>query len=117
MARQADRVPAGADATAGTSSCRNDRSSASFLVASSFAVVIAKATETGAFETRPWRPALLAAQRLDQPGIQFVPASGTRAIAAASIVSATRSSGSRLWTCDLPQARASVCVSSVSTRR
>ena len=35
----------------------------------------------------------------------------------ASIVSATRSSGSRLWTCDLPQARASVCVSSVSTRR
>ena len=51
------------------------------------------------------------------PGIQLVPASGTRAIAAASTVSATRSSGSRLWTCDLPQARASVCVSSVSTRR
>ena len=42
------------------------------------------------------------------PGIQLVPASGTRAIAAASIVSATRSSGSRLWTCDLPQARAIV---------
>ena len=51
------------------------------------------------------------------PGIQLVPASGTRAIAAASTVSATRSSGSRLWTCDLPHARASVCVSSVSTRR
>jgi hypothetical protein len=31
-----------------------------------------------------------------RPGIQVVPASGTRAIAAASIVSATRSSGSRL---------------------
>ena len=51
------------------------------------------------------------------PGIQSVPASGTRAIAAASTVSATRSSGSRLWTCDFPQARASVCVSSVRTRR
>src|SRR5262249_16050376 len=51
------------------------------------------------------------------PGIQSVPASGTRAIAAASTVSATRSSGSRLWRCDLPQARASVCASSVSTRR
>ena len=42
------------------------------------------------------------------PGIQLVPASGTRAIAEASIVSATRSSGSRLWTCDFPHARASV---------
>ncbi len=42
------------------------------------------------------------------PGIQFVPASGTRAMAADSTVSATRSSGSRLWTCDLPQARAMV---------
>ena len=52
-----------------------------------------------------------------RPGIQFVPASGTRAIAAASMVSATRSSGSRLCTCDLPHARASVCASSVSTRR
>ena len=51
------------------------------------------------------------------PGTQPVPASGTRAIAAASTVSATRSSGSRLWTCDLPHARASVCVSSVSVRR
>ena len=51
------------------------------------------------------------------PGIQLVPASGTRAIAAASTVSATRSSGSRLCTCDLPHARASVCASSVSTRR
>ena len=40
------------------------------------------------------------------PGIQFVPASGTFAIAAASTVSATRSSGSRLWTLDLPHARA-----------
>ena len=52
-----------------------------------------------------------------KPGIQLVPASGTRAIAAASTVSATRSSGSRLCTCDLPQARASVCVSSVIVRR
>ena len=51
------------------------------------------------------------------PGIQSVPASGTFAIAAASTVSATRSSGSRLWTWDLPQARASVCASRVSTRR
>ena len=51
------------------------------------------------------------------PGIQLVPASGTRAIAAASTVSATRSSGSRLCTCDLPHARASVWVSSVSVRR
>jgi hypothetical protein len=51
------------------------------------------------------------------PGIQDVPASGTRAIADASIVSATRSSGSRLWTCDLPHARASVCASSVMVRR
>ena len=52
-----------------------------------------------------------------RPGTQHVPASGTRAIAAASTVSATRSSGSRLWTCDLPHARASVCVSSVIVRR
>ena len=51
------------------------------------------------------------------PGTQLVPASGTRAIAAASTVSATRSSGSRLCTCDLPHARASVCVSSVIVRR
>ena len=50
-------------------------------------------------------------------GIQPVPASGTRAIAAASIVSATRSSGSRLRTWDLPQARARVWASSVRTRR
>ena len=45
------------------------------------------------------------------------PASGSPVIADASMVSATRSSGSRLWTCDLPQARASVCASSVSTLR
>src|SRR4029079_11132101 len=51
------------------------------------------------------------------PGIHSVPASGTFAIAAASTVSATRSSGSRLWTWDLPHARASVCASRVSTRR
>ena len=51
------------------------------------------------------------------PGIQFVPASGTLAMAAASTVSATRSSGSRLRTWLLPQARAMVCVSSVSTER
>lgn len=51
------------------------------------------------------------------PGIQLVPASGTRAIAAASMVSATKSSGSRLSRCDLPHARASVWASSVSVRR
>ena len=51
------------------------------------------------------------------PGIQSVPASGTRAMAAASTVSATRSSGSRLCTWLLPQARAMVCASSVSTDR
>src|SRR6476660_7312953 len=42
------------------------------------------------------------------PGIQLVPASGIRAIAAASSVSATRSSRSRWCTFDLPQARAIV---------
>ena len=51
------------------------------------------------------------------PGIQSVPASGTLAIAAASRVSATMSSGSRLWTWDLPQARARVCASSTIARR
>src|SRR5262249_34115364 len=51
------------------------------------------------------------------PGIQPGPASGTRAIAAASTVRATRSSGSRLCTWLLPQARAMVWVSSVSTAR
>lgn len=51
------------------------------------------------------------------PGIHDVPASGTRAIAAASTVSATRSSGSRWWTSALPQARASMVVSMVSARR
>jgi hypothetical protein len=51
------------------------------------------------------------------PGIQFVPASGTRAMAAASTVSATRSSGSRFWTWDLPHARASVWVSRTMVRR
>lgn len=51
------------------------------------------------------------------PGIQFVPASGTRAIAAASTFNATRSSESRLCKCDLPHARAMVCASSTNTRR
>src|SRR5262249_26364389 len=51
------------------------------------------------------------------PGIQSVPASGTLAIAAASMVSATRSSGSRWWTLDLPQARASAVSSMVSAFR
>ncbi len=51
------------------------------------------------------------------PGIQLVPASGTPAMAAASTVSATRSSGSRLCTWLLPQARAMICVSIVSTAR
>src|SRR5687767_3523791 len=36
------------------------------------------------------------------PGIQSVPASGTPAMAAASMVRAQRSSGSRLWTWFLP---------------
>src|SRR6185437_2720310 len=51
------------------------------------------------------------------PGMYVVPASGTRAIAAASVVSAHRSSGSRLWMFVLPQARASICTSSVSVCR
>ena len=51
------------------------------------------------------------------PGIQSVPANGTRAIAAASMVTATRSSGSRWHTWALPQARAIVWASMVSTRR
>ena len=51
------------------------------------------------------------------PGIHDVPASGTRAIAAASTVSATRSSGSRWRRCALPQARARVCASIVRTLR
>ena len=51
------------------------------------------------------------------PGIQSVPASGTPAMAAASTVSAARSSGSRFKTCDLPQARAKVWVSSTSVVR
>ena len=52
-----------------------------------------------------------------KPGTQLVPASGTRAIAAASSVSATRSSGSRLCRCDLPHPRASVWASRVIVRR
>src|SRR5258706_11198975 len=51
------------------------------------------------------------------PGIQSVPASGTFAIAAASTVSATRSSGSRWWTSDLPHARAMAVSSMVSALR
>src|SRR5262249_34107561 len=53
----------------------------------------------------------------DRPGTQSVPASGILAIAAASTVSATRSSGSRLCTCDLPQARAIVWAPSTIARR
>ena len=52
-----------------------------------------------------------------RPGTQLVPARGTFAIAEASTVRATRSSGSRLWTWDLPQARARVWVSSTIARR
>lgn len=58
-----------------------------------------------------------AAQSRRRPGIQSVPARGTPAMAAASVVRATRSSGSRFSTCDLPQARARVCASRVSTCR
>src|SRR5260370_18628090 len=49
------------------------------------------------------------------PGIQSVPASGTPAMAAASTVSAARSSGSRLWRCHLPQAPPQAWASIVST--
>ena len=52
-----------------------------------------------------------------RPGTQSVPATGILAIAAASSVSATMSSGSRLCTWDLPQARASVWDSSTIARR
>ena len=51
------------------------------------------------------------------PGIQLVPASGTLAMAAASRVSAARSSGSMLCTLDLPQARAIAVSSMVMARR
>ena len=51
------------------------------------------------------------------PGIQSVPASGTFAIAPASTVSAHRSSGSSEWTFVFPQARAIICISSVSVCR
>ena len=59
----------------------------------------------------------LRAQDVRLPRNPVVPASGTCAMAAASTVSATRSSGSRLWTWLLPQARAMVCASSVITDR
>src|SRR5262245_43793929 len=52
-----------------------------------------------------------------RPGTQSVPASGILAIAAASTVSATMSSGSRLWTWDLPHARAIVCASRTIARK
>ena len=51
------------------------------------------------------------------PGMYVVPASGTFAIAAASTVSAQRSSGSSEWMFVLPHARASICTSSVSVCR
>ena len=51
------------------------------------------------------------------PGYQSVPASGICAMAAASMVRAQRSSGSRLCTWFLPQARAMVWHSSVITLR
>ena len=50
-------------------------------------------------------------------GTQSVPAGGTFAIAAASTVSAQRSSGSRECTFVFPHARASICTSSVSVWR
>jgi hypothetical protein len=46
-----------------------------------------------------------------------VPVSGTFAIAAASTVSAARSSGSSEWMFVFPHARAIICVSSVSVWR
>ncbi len=52
-----------------------------------------------------------------RPGIHSVPASGTCAMAAASTVRATRSSGSRLCTWLLPLALAMVWHSKVSTER
>ena len=51
------------------------------------------------------------------PGMYWVPASGTFAIAAASRVSAQRSSGSSEWMFVFPHARASICTSSVSVCR
>ena len=71
-------------------------------------------------QQRPSQPAatnLKIKSHLFRPVSNAVPANGTRAIAAASMVSATRSSGSSLWTWLLPHARAIVCVSSVSTAR
>src|SRR5262249_35099615 len=47
------------------------------------------------------------------PTVYVVPASGTRAIADASTVSAARSSGSSEWTFVFPHARASICSSMV----
>ena len=61
-----------------------------------------------------WRPEPV---RQGQPGIQLVPASGIFAMAAASMVRATRSSGSRWWTSLFPHARASVVSSIVIARR
>ena len=51
------------------------------------------------------------------PGIQSVPARGTWAMAEASMVNAARSSGSRWWTSDFPQARARAVTSMVMARR
>ena len=51
------------------------------------------------------------------PGIQSVPAKGTLAMAADSTVRAARSSLSKWWTSDLPQARAMVATSIVSVER
>lgn len=51
------------------------------------------------------------------PGYQFVPAIGICVMAEASRVSAHRSSGSRLCRWDLPQARAMIWASIVSTDR
>ncbi len=77
----------------------------------------AQGRPAGRWRGRPGWPAPWRYTPAARPGIQLVPASGTRAIAAASIVNATRSSGSRLCRWDFPHARASVCASSTSVRR
>ncbi len=87
------------------------------------AVTACKARLCGAFETfdakrRETRANSHCNQYPDpEPGIHDVPANGTRAMAADSTVSATRSSGSRLCRCDLPHARAMVWASRTRTRR
>src|SRR4029078_5438140 len=82
-------------------------------------LLLAGGVESGAvgfmlFLTHPAHPILWCSST---PTVKSVPASGTCAIAEASMVSAARSSGSRLCTSVLPQARASICASMVRVCR